>query len=192
MFGIRSWHFLALSCHLASKIQSQNQNARKGHQIISNSHVRPLASALHIGILKWIRLRRPHIPGANARETVQEKLRKLDKAMTRQRSWNWERLESLKSKSLDLGWSWTACIRFKVWALGSLAPLPAWQHAWHQSVQIYKVPVHICSLCMVWQACPKLPLCLKSLPYISKAIEQTLRFRWKETAAQRSGNPEKR
>ena len=107
MFGIRSWHFLALSCHLASKIQSQNQNARKGHQIISNSHVRPLASALHIGILKWIRLRRPHIPGANARETVQEKLRKLDKAMTRQRSWNWERLESLKSKSLDLGWSWT-------------------------------------------------------------------------------------
>lgn len=103
MFGIRSWHFLALSCHLASKIQSQNQNARKGHQIISNSHVRPLASALHIGILKWLRLRRPHIPGANARETVQEKLRKLDKAMTRQRSWNWERLESLKSKSLDLG-----------------------------------------------------------------------------------------
>ena len=121
MFGIRSWHFLALSCHLASKIQSQNQNARKGHQIISNSHVRPLASALHIGILKWIRLRRPHIPGANARETVQEKLRKLDKAMTRQRSWNWERLESLKSKSLDLGWSWTLGPRL----LGSIARLAA-------------------------------------------------------------------
>lgn len=126
MFGIRSWHFLALSCHLASKFQSQNQNARKGHEIISNSHVRPVASALHIGILKWICLRRPHIPGANARETVQEKLRKLDKAMTRQRSWNWERLESLKLKSLDLAGA--RCEASSTASVSKFGPSAPWLH----------------------------------------------------------------